>query len=160
MKSPRLLTALLLLAAIVSPGRAEDPAPPPAGPPAAGAEAKKPETELDGKMEKMNGAFRKLRRQAADPTKNAESIALVATLKENATAAAKLVPAKADTIPEADRAKFLEGYRSKMADMLAAIDKLAAAFQANQNDDAVKIIQDMGAMQKEGHHEYRLPEKH
>ena len=150
-----LAVVLILVPAFV---RADDPPSAPAGPPPTGADHKEPETELGGKMGKMNGAFRKLRRQAGDATKNAESLQLVATLRENAEAAAKLVPAKADSIPEADRAKWIEGYKSKMAEMIEAIGKLEAAFKADNNEEAVKIVQSLGALQKDGHGEYRKKE--
>ena len=42
------------------------------------------ETELGGKMEKIGGAFRALRRQIADASKNADSLARVATIRQNA----------------------------------------------------------------------------
>jgi soluble cytochrome b562 len=120
---------------------------------------KKPETELTKQMDKMNGAFRKLRRQAGDATKNADSIEQVAILREFATASAKLEPAKAAAIPEADRKKWVADYQAKMGDMLKIIDRLDAAFKAGQNEEAVKIVADLGALQKEGHKEYRAEEK-
>jgi soluble cytochrome b562 len=123
--------------------------------PAAPAKEKKEDTELTKKMDKMNAAYRKLKKQAADATKNAESLQLVATMREYATAGSKLEPLKLTEIPEADRAKMLEGYKAKMKDFLAGIDKLEAALKAGQNDEAVKLVQALGAMQKEGHKEYK-----
>lgn len=153
MKSlPRLFAIFaLLIAGTIAP--AADSAPPAAM--AAKPKEEKPETELTKKMDKMSAAFRKLRRQAGDATKNAESLELVATLREYATAAAKLEPFKLTEIPEADRPKMLEGYQAKMKDLLATIDQLAAAFKAGQNEAAAKLVKDLGAFQKEGHKEYK-----
>src|SRR5690349_20810384 len=111
--SLRQLVALSLLLA-GSAAFAADEAPAATAAPTPAAKEKKPETELSKKMEKMNGAFRKLRRQATDATKNADSLEQVAILKEYAAAAAKLEPAKAATIPEADRAKWVADYRAEM----------------------------------------------
>ena len=116
---------------------------------------KKPDTELTKQMDKMNGAFRKLKRQAGDATKNADSLEQVAILKKYAEAAIKLEPLKATEVPAADKAKLIEGYKSEMKDFLAAVDKLEAAFKANNNEEAAKLVQELGKMQKEGHKEYK-----
>lgn len=120
---------------------------------------KKPETELTKQMDKMNGAFRKLRRQATDATKNADSLEQVAILKEFAAASAKLTPAKAAAIPEADRAKWVADYQAKMTETLVAIEKLEAALKAGQNEEAGKLVADLQAQQRAGHKEYRTEEK-
>jgi soluble cytochrome b562 len=120
---------------------------------------KKPETELTQKMDKMNGAFRKLRRQAGDATKNAESLELVATLREMSAESVKLEPARLATIPEAGRKQWLADYQAKMGELQAQIDKLEAALKAGQNEEAAKIVQAMGALQKEGHKEYKTEDK-
>jgi hypothetical protein len=133
---------------------AADEAPAPAAPAAAPKE-KKPETELTKQMDKMNGAFRKLRKQSTDATKNADSLEQVAILKKYAEAAIKLEPLKATEVPAADKAKLIEGYRAEMKDFLAMVDKLEAAFKANNNEEAAKLVADLGKMQKEGHKEYK-----
>ena len=155
--SLRPLVALsILLAGSAAFAADEAPAAPAAAP---AAKEKKPETELSKKMEKMNGAFRKLRRQATDATKNADSLELVAILKEYAAAAAKLEPAKAATIPEADRAKWVANYRAEMKKALELIDKLEAALKAGQNEEAGKLVNEINAQQRAGHKEYRAEEK-
>lgn len=132
----------------------------PAAPAAAPApKEKKPETELSKQMEKMNGAFRKLRRQATDATKNADSLEQVAILKEFATSAAKLEPAKAATIPAADRAKWVADYRAEMQKALGLIDKLEAALKAGNNEEAGKLVTELNTQQRAGHKEFRAEEK-
>lgn len=152
---PRLLAFLLaLLAASAAGAAAEAPAAAPAAP-----QEKKPETELTRKMDKMNGAFRKLRRQAGDATKNAESLELVALLREMSTASVKLEPARLATIPEAGRKQWLADYRAKMGELQAQIDRLEAALKSGQNEEAARIVQAIGALQKEGHKEYKTEDK-
>lgn len=126
----------------------------PAAAPAAPKE-KKAETELSQKMDKMNSAFRKLRRQAGDATKNADSLEQVAILREYAAASAKLEPFKAGEVPAGDRAKLVEGYQAKMKELQEGLAKLEAAFKAGQNEEAAKIVQEIGALQKEGHKEFK-----
>jgi soluble cytochrome b562 len=139
----RILLCLLTLGLAVVPGlRAQD--------------AKKDDqTELGAKMEKISGAFRKLRGALADATKNDDSLAQVAIIKENATAALKLKPAKLADIPDADQAKFIADYQAEMNKLLDSVNQLEAALKAGKNDDAQKIYQQMGQIQKEGHTEFR-----
>jgi hypothetical protein len=142
----RLLTTLLILTAGPVAFAADE---------APAAKAKPPETELTKQMEKLNGAFRKLRRQAADATKNEDSLVQVAILREYSEASVKLEPFKATEVPAADRAKLVEGYQAKMKEFQAGVAKLEAAFKAGQNEEAAKIVQDLGALQKEGHKDYK-----
>ena len=107
-------------------------------------------------MEKMSEAFRRLRRQVSDPAQNEDSLQRVAVLKEQAVAAAKLEPEKATSLPEADRKKMVEGFRGKMNELIEEIDRLEAALKAGRNEEAAKIVRNLGAMQKEGHHDYRV----
>jgi hypothetical protein len=120
---------------------------------------KDPETELGQKMEKISGAFRALRRQAADASKNSDSLAKVAIIKENATASLKLEPAYKAKQPSAEQAKFVSNYEAKMKEFLALVDKLEAAFKANDNAGAEKLLATMNDAQKEGHTAFKAPKK-
>lgn len=120
---------------------------------------KKPETELSMKMEKMNGAFRKLRRQAGDPAMNADSLEQVAILRESAEASLKLAPAKAESMPAADRQKWVAEYQVEMGKLVDTIKTLDAALKAGQNEEAAKIVQALAGMQRTAHKEYRAEEK-
>lgn len=147
----RLLATLLALIAAAPFALAAESAP---ATPAAPKE-KKPETELSQKMDKMNGAFRKLRRQAGDATKNADSLEQIAILREYAEASIKLDPYKAGEVPAGDRAKLVEGYQAKMKEFQSGVAKLEAAFKAGQNEEAAKLVQELGSIQKAGHKEYK-----
>jgi hypothetical protein len=151
MKSTLRLLAALTVIAAGSVAFAADPAPAAPAP----AKEKKEDTELTKNMDKMNAAWRKLRKQAGDATKNAESIELVATMRQYATIGSKLEPLKVSEVPEADRAKMREGFKAKMKDFLAGLDQLTEAFKAGNNEAAAKLVQELGAMQKEGHKEYK-----
>jgi hypothetical protein len=122
------------------------------------AEQKEPETELGKTMEKLNGSWRKLRKQAADPTLNASSIELVAAISAGMEKALTLKPAKADDVPAADREKFIKDYQAQMKETMALLPKLDAALKANDNAAAQALIQKIGAMQKEAHKQFKRPE--
>jgi soluble cytochrome b562 len=131
---------------------------PPASPPAHDHGPEKPETELEGKMSSMNRAFRKLRRQITDAAQNDESLKLVAQIKQAGEDAVKLIPAKAADLPEAERAQFVADYQKKMKSFLGEVDKLEAALKAGNNENAAKIVAELGAMQKEDHRAFRKPD--
>jgi len=118
-----------------------------------------PDTELGKVMEKLNGAWRKLRRQVNDPTANASSVELVAVVKEQSEKAVTLQPDKTKDLPEADRAKFVQGYQEKMKEFSAKLDKLSAAFKANDNTAAAALLKEIGQLQRESHKEYKRPDK-
>lgn len=121
--------------------------------------ADEPETELGGKMEKMSSAFRALRRQIADASKNADSLARVATIRQNAEAALKLEPAKKSEVPAAGQKKFVADYQAEMKKFIDMCGKLEAALKANNNEEAAKICGAMGDAQKAGHKSFKKDDK-
>ncbi len=137
-----------------------DETPPPA-PPGDGQMKKheEPDTELGKVMEKMNHAWRQLRKQSADPTRNASSLELVATINEQTKKALTLQPDTTKDKPEADRAKYVEGYQAKMKEVQEKLAKLSDAFKANDNTTAVALIKEIGGLQRSGHKEYKRPDK-
>ena len=116
---------------------------------------KEVETELGQKMDKMGAAFRALRRQAADPSKNADSLAKVAAMRENAEASMKLDPIKKKDLPAGEQAAFVAKYRAEMKKFIGMIDQLEAAFKANKNEEAAKILGTMADAQKAGHKDFQ-----
>ena len=150
MKKPLLRLALTLLLILPAAGvlRAQ-----------AKHEHKEPETELGKHMEKLNGAWRKLRKQVTDPASNASSLELVATIKAGMEQAVTLAPARAEDVPAADRAKYIESYRTKMKEFISLVDQLEAALKANDNPAADALVQKMGSTQREDHKEFRRPDE-
>lgn len=117
------------------------------------------ETELGKTMEKLNGAWRKLRKQVADPAANAASLELVATIAASAEKALTFKPARVEDVPAADREKFVAAYQAGMKDFIVQIAKLKDALTANDNAGAQAIIQKIGALQKEAHKEFKRPDQ-
>ncbi len=129
------------------------------GVPAALHAADKEETELGNHMDKMNGAMRKLKKQVGDAAQNASSLELVATIKKEGAASVKLEPAKKAEIPAGDQAKFVADYQKQMKDFNAKVEALEAALKANNNTEAAKIVDEMGAAQKQGHKAFKKQDK-
>jgi hypothetical protein len=121
-------------------------------------EHKEPDTELGRTMEKFSGAWRKLRKQVADPASNASSLELVATIQAGLEKGLTFTPAKAETMPAGDKEKFIASYQAKLKEFIAFLPQLETALKANDNTAAQAIVQKMGAAQKEDHHEFKKPE--
>ena len=147
----RLLIATAVLALVCSPLVGAEAAKP------AAAKGEEKHSELGERMEKLNGAWRRLKRQAADATKNEGSLALVATIKKEAEAALAYKPDFTAEQPAANQAKFVEAYKTEMKKMIELVGKLEAAFKAGKNDDAAKVIAELDAQQKSSHKEFRKP---
>jgi soluble cytochrome b562 len=152
------LPLILLLGATVA--QAQDAAAPAPADASAPAAAPKPEkTALAKDMDKMNRAFRKLRTQITDATKNDASLALVATMHDAATAAANETPAKAADLPAADQAKFNSDFQSKMQEFLTALDKVTADLKSGDNATAATDVKALGGLERDDHKQFRKPEK-
>ncbi len=106
-------------------------------------------------MEKMNTAFRKIRRQGADASKNAATLMLIAELKSHTIASIELVPALAAPMVGKEKEKFIAGYREEMHELQREIEKLEAAVRADKNADVAAILESIVALQKKGHKVYR-----
>ena len=117
------------------------------------------ETELGAKMEKMSGAFRAIRRQITDKSKNADSLAKLAVVKQNAEASLKYEPARKSEVPAANQAKFVADYQAGMKKFIELCGKLEAALKANNNAEAEKLCAAMGDAQKAGHKQYKKDDK-
>ncbi|HEY9155011.1 MAG TPA: cytochrome b562 [Opitutaceae bacterium] len=164
----RLLTSSLLavlLTGAVGIARADDGPPPPQPPGDASAhghpgDQHEPETELGKQMEKMGHAFKKLRKQVGDASQNASSLELVATARKAAEESLTLTPAKAATLPEAERPKFIADYQDGIKQLIAKFDDLSAALKANNNEEAQKIFKDIGSFQRKEHHEFQKEHPH
>jgi Spy/CpxP family protein refolding chaperone len=110
-------------------------------------------------MDRMGKAFRKLKKQVADPAQNDSSLQLVGTMEAAAKESLELTPAKAADLPEDQRAKFEEDFKAGIKGMQDELAKLRDALTAGKNDDAVKIVAEIDALEKKDHKEFRRPKK-
>jgi soluble cytochrome b562 len=160
MKKIALALALLLALPLLPKAlRAEDTpaaAPAPAVVPApAGAPAEEKKTDLELRMDKVGKAFRKLRKQVADPAQNASSLELLKAMQDAAKEAVTFTPAKAADLPEDQRAKFTEDFKAGIQELQDRFAKLQAALEAGKNDDAQAIVKDLSDFEKKEHKEFK-----
>jgi soluble cytochrome b562 len=115
------------------------------------------DTPLGKEMKQMNRPFRALGRQITDASKNADSLQLVATMREAAEASLQYQPEKTADLPAADQAKFVADFHAGIKNLIADLDKLSAALKANDNGAAAAILQQIKDDQKHGHKEFKKP---
>ena len=143
---------LLLLTAVLALGF---------GPAVHAQEGKKdePETELGAKMDKISSAWRRVKAQINDASKNEDTLAKLATIKENMNAALKLDPALKAEKPAAEQAKFVSDYQAKMKEEIAKIDELTALVKAGKNEEAAKLVAPIDQNSKEAHKQFKKGKK-
>jgi len=154
------LLALPLLSPALSPAQlpaTPTPAAPNAAPAATDDDEKK--TDLEMRMDRMGKAFRKLKKQVADPAQNASSLELVATMQAAAKEALDFTPAKTADLPADQQAKFVDDFKAGIKGMQDEFTKLSDALTAGKNDAAVKIVAEIGDLEKKDHKEFRKPKK-
>ena len=135
---------------------AATPAVVPAQPPAPDDEKK---TDLEMRMDRMGRAFRKLKKQVADPAQNASSLLLVGKMQDALKESLEFTPEKAADLPDDQKAQFVEDFKAGIKGMQDTVAKLSDALTAGKNDEAVKIVADMDALEKKDHKEFRKPKK-
>ncbi len=148
------LVAVSRLAAADAP-----PAPAEKAPVAKTAGADPDATELGDKMDDIGSAFKKLKKQIADPSQNASSIQLVEKMRKGVAAASQQTPVKTQDLPQADRAKFLADYDEGMKKFSSLLEQLETALKANDNAAADKLVKDLNSLQRESHKEFRRPKQ-
>jgi hypothetical protein len=153
------LLALPILAPAMSYGQVPPPTPAGSSTPAVAPADDDKKTDLEVRMDHMARAYRKLKKQVADPAQNAASLQLVATMQNAAKEALEFTPAKAADLPADQQAKFEEDFKAGIQGMQDEFTKLSDALTAGKNDDAVKIVADIDALEKKDHKEFRKPKK-
>ena len=117
------------------------------------------DSPLGDKMEQMGRAFGQLKKQIGDAGKKDASLALVTKIKENAVAARSMVPPKAKTVPDTDRAEFISDYQAAMDDLISQLDKLATAVRDGKTEDQQKLLKSIEQSEQDSHVTYRKKHK-
>jgi soluble cytochrome b562 len=112
------------------------------------------DTELAKQMEEMNDNLKKLRKSIKNASENAASLETLSKMQHATVAAKVLVPARAAKVPEADRAKFLAGYRKDMAALLEHLCKIEVALLDNDNAKAEELFKGLKKVEDDGHEKY------
>jgi hypothetical protein len=118
------------------------------------ADEKSKDTELSKKMEEIQDHLKKLRRSVKDSANNKDTLETLSKLEELTVASKSLVPAKLSSVPEAERAKFVTGYRKSMAALLEHFCKIETAVLDNDNAKAEELYKQLKKIEDDGHEKY------
>ena len=116
------------------------------------------ETPLGDKMKIISKSVKQLKNQITDPTQQQSSIALVQTAESAAKDARGLVPAKAASVPDADRPKFISDFQAQIDVLIKQFDTINAALAAGKYDDAQKAFNDLANIKRDGHKQFIKPQ--
>lgn len=112
------------------------------------------DTELAKQMEEMDDELKKLRKSVKDPAANAASLEALTKLQQLTVTSKALVPALAAEKPEAERAKFVAGYRKDMAVMLTHFAQIEVAILDGDNAKAEELYKGLKKIEDDGHEKY------
>jgi hypothetical protein len=118
------------------------------------AAADEKDTPLSKEMSGINKSLRTLKKQAQDPAKKAENLALIEKIKGGIAAAIKEEPAKTKDQPTADKSAYLEKYKKEMEQLDKTFDELKAAIEKGDNEAAKKIFAKLGEEKEKGHKDF------
>jgi soluble cytochrome b562 len=117
-------------------------------------EVKDLDTPLAKQMEIMEDGMKKLRRTLRKAESNTESVELIEKVEKAATASKNMVPARAEKLPEADRAKFVEAYKKDMEATIKTLGEMKAAVKEGKNDKAQELYKTLKTQEDKGHEKY------
>jgi hypothetical protein len=106
---------------------------------------------LEETMEEMNDAYKALKKQVGDSSKNADSHKLVLVMQETAVRAKKLAPALAAEKQGPDKDKFMVAYQKSMSDLLVEYVKLEVMVLDGKNADAEGQLKKIIEMKNAAH---------
>lgn len=115
-------------------------------------------THIEEEMETISKSFRTIRRQAKDPSKNAESAELAGKMLAAAKEAINHEPVWTQDQPASEQADFVKGFKKEMEKFIGMLVDLEKAFKSGDNAAAEKIIGDLRQHQKDSHKTYKKPD--
>jgi soluble cytochrome b562 len=117
------------------------------------------DTPLAKSMKVVNKSIRTMKRQIDDPAKKDDNLQLIATAKKSLDECLKLDPAKTKDVPAADKAAYLDKYKSEMKEVVKSFDDLETAVKAGKTDDAKKIFEKLADQKEKGHKDFNPDDK-
>jgi len=135
---PAFIAGLLALAFVTTPA-------------ARGAEEDSP---LLKAMEEMGDHYKAMKKIIKDPSKNAETLALIDKSLQAALTSKLHLPKMMEKVPAADKPKMIAGYRKMMGRVIAMYVKLEAEIVDGKNEEAAETLKALHDLEEEGHEIY------
>jgi len=114
-------------------------------------------TALDTSMDKMNDAYRDLRRSIRDATEEQKPgyLALMEIMIKEAKAGKDMVPEKVAELPEAKQADMITAYKKEMDGLITELEEIFTLIEQNQFDEASTALRGLRTIKSEGHDRFR-----
>lgn len=112
-------------------------------------------TPMGEEMSAMNKAWRTIKKNAGDASRNEETLKLLDEMIQAAVTATDMDPVLADEQPEGKRQAFVDAYRKGMKATVADLESLRAVLAAGENDKAARLIKELDDQKKKGHKEFK-----
>jgi len=114
------------------------------------------DTPLSKEMTAMNKSLKTIKRQMADPAKNADNLELIGKVKAGIEKAHELSPKKTDK--QADKAAYTAKFKDEMGDLSKAVGDLETAIKGDKADDAKKAMDKIYQLKEKGHKDFGVDE--
>lgn len=139
---PTFLAAVLGLAFVAAPAAAAD-------------EKKKAEdTPLAKAMDELGDAYKALKKTVKDPSKKEESIKLIDKAYQACVTSKMHIPTMMAKVPEAEKAKTMDGYRKMMAVTIAEFAKLEQQILDGKAEEVAETMKALKQLEDDGHEKY------
>ena len=112
------------------------------------------ETPLAKAMDEMGDHYKAIKKIIKDPSKNAETLALIDKSLAAALISKVSIPTVIEKAPEAEKAKMIVGYRKMMYRVIATYIKLENEILDNNNEAAADTLKALHDLEEEGHEVY------
>ena len=115
------------------------------------------ETELYASMERMDDAYKDLRRamRGASDENKASYLELADVMLKESTDSKKLVPEKVKKLPEAEQEKMLEEYNRQMDGLISAVEAIRNALEKGDYGTANTMLRELRGIKSEGHDTFK-----
>lgn len=116
---------------------------------------------MEKTFERLGKAYKKLGEGLKDPREQDKEayLKLAEEIKSESQKARDMDPKMTQSLPESERAAFLEKFRKDMDKFNTDVDALAAAVKGSQWEDARKAFEALRQAKKDGHKAYRKKEE-
>ncbi len=110
---------------------------------------------LERQMKILAKGTRQLSQQVTDTAQQQSSVDLIEKLKKAVQDSKSIDPRMVETIPAADKAKFLTDYRGQMDMLFDAFTKIEDAVKAGNYAEAKSLLSSVNAIKREGHKKFK-----
>jgi soluble cytochrome b562 len=112
-------------------------------------------SSLEHQMKILAKGNRQLTQQVTDSAQQQSSVDLIEKLKKAAQDSKSIDPRMVETIPSADKAKFLADYRAQMDKLSDAFTKIEEAVKAGNYNEAKSLLASVNSIKREGHEKFK-----